>query len=181
MTVWLLLIVFLVVAIGLLVWILRALVRESVSPWVVWGVGIVGALLIVGGSFAIGQGSLTGAATYRVATAPDAAPDLKSRVYSAPPNDVYRDAVLVAGAQQNLGQPWRVVAQRTTPVSGGVFQAEIPWGLWKNTLDAIVQPAEAGVQVDVTVRAPVFLGWLGVPQREAAMFLEALDATVVHQ
>ncbi|MFN8499586.1 MAG: hypothetical protein U0641_17175 [Anaerolineae bacterium] len=180
MTSWLLLLLFLVVAIGLLAWILRALVRESVSPLVVWGVGIGGALLIVAGAFVIGQGS-SGGPTYTVATAPDAPADLKSRVYSAPPNDVYRDAVILAGAQRNLGQPWRVIVQRTTPVSGGVFQAEIPWGLWKNTLDANIRPEATGVQVDVTVRAPTLLGWLGVPQREAADFLKALDATVVNR
>lgn len=178
---WLLLLIFLVVAIGLLVWIVRALVRESVAPLVVWGVGIVGALLILAGAFVIGQGSTGGGPTYSIATSPDAPTDLKSRVYSAPPNDVYRDAVIVAGAQQNLGQPWRVVVQRTTPVSGGIFQAEIPWGLWKNTLDANIRPEATGVQVDVTVRAPLILGWLGVPQREAADFLKALDATVVNR
>ncbi|MFN8481802.1 MAG: hypothetical protein U0768_01940 [Anaerolineae bacterium] len=181
MTAWLLLLVFLVVAVGLLAWIVRALVRESVSPVVVWGVGIVGAVLILAGAFVIGQGTAGAGATYSVASSPDAPAELKSRVYSAPPNDVYRDAVVVAGAQQNLGQPWRVVVQRTTPFSGGIFQAEIPWLLWKNTLDANIRPEATGVQVDVTVRAPTILGWLGVPQREAADYLKALDATVVNR
>ncbi len=180
MPAWILLIVFLLIAVGLLAWLLRALVRESASPVVIWTVGLVGAALILGGAYALGQGSLSGAGTYSVATSPDASPELKSRIYSAPPNDVYRDAVVVAGAQQNFGQPWRIVVQRTTPISGGVFQAQIPYGLWNDTLDANIRPETAGVQVDVTVRAPLILGWLGVPQREAAQFLQALDAKVVN-
>ncbi len=181
MPAWILLLLFLVIACGLLAWLLRALARESASPIIMWGVGLVGAVLILGGAYALGQGAASGSGAYAVATAPDAAPQLKSRVYSAPPNDVYRDAVLTANAQTNFGQPWRVVVQRTTPVSGGVFQAEIPYFLWKNTLDANIRPEATGVQVDVTVRAPLILGWLGVPQREAAQFLQALDATVVNR
>ena len=89
--------------------------------------------------------------------------------------------MIVAGTQENFGQPWRIVTQRTTPISGGIFQAQIPYGLWNNTLDATIRPEATGVQVDVTVRAPLILGWLGIPQRQAARFLQALDAKVVNR
>ena len=87
-------------------------------------------------------------------------------------------------------KPWRTssivaTADHNTPTTGweqGYEGIADPTSRQQvQTLDANIRPEATGVQVDVTVRAPTLLGWLGVPQREAADFLKALDATVVNR
>lgn len=113
-----------------------------------------------------------------VITSPSVAPPLQPRVYDAPPNEVYRLAILTAEAQSSWGQRWRVVQQRPTAISGGVIQVAIPGLGWTETLTANIRPEEGGVQVDAQARSPLGPFAFGGPRRHLAQFLAALDGRV---
>jgi hypothetical protein len=115
-----------------------------------------------------------------VQTSATAVTPLQSRVYTAAPaNDILREAVLAAEAQQSWFRRWQVVRRDQTPVSGGQMQVSIAGWAWNDTLVATIRPEAQGVQVDVSARSPAGFLALGAPRRHVAQFLAALDARVI--
>lgn len=136
----------------------------------------VGAVLLVGGLLV---GATPALMADTVQTSPAAIPPLQTRVYTAAPaNDILREGILAAEAQQSWFRPWRVTRRDQTPIAGGQIQVQIAGWVWDDTLIANIRPEEQGVQVDVTARSPAGLLALGAPRRHVAQFLAALDARV---
>ena len=142
--------------------------------------GAVGSLVLGGTLFAIGltQGAPVDLSGQPVMSGPTQPAPLRPRVYDAPPNDVYRLAILAAESQSSWGRRWRVVQQRPTAVSGGVIQVAVPGLWWTDTLTANIRPEEQGVQVDAQARSPLGALAFGAPRRSLAQFLAAVDARV---
>ena len=136
-----------------------------------------GVVLLVGGLLVGATPAFMGETAQ---TSPTAIPPLQTRVYTvAPANDILREAILAAEAQQSWFRPWRVTRRDQTPIAGGQIQVQIAGWVWDDTLTANIRPEEKGVQVDVTARSPAGLLALGAPRRHVAQFLAALDARVV--
>jgi hypothetical protein len=112
-------------------------------------------------------------------TSMDAPAPLRSRVYTvAPANDIYREGVNAANFQRSWFGMWRVVSQRTTPISGGQLQVNIPNLGATDVLSANIRPEELGVQVDAQARSSLGILSFGAPRRYLAQYLGALDARV---
>ncbi len=146
------------------------------ARWTLYG-GIAGLVLGVGlllGGIATGVSLDFGAQP--VLSSPTAPPALRSRVYTTtPPNDVLREAIIAAENQRSWGRRWQVIAQRTTPISGGTFQVAVPGPLWNDVLVVAVRSEEGGVQVDAQGRSPVGPLSFGGARRSVAQFLAAVD------
>ena len=135
----------------------------------------VAALLIVGVI------TNTNPPTNSAQTAPDAAPELRTRVYGKSVEAVTQTARTVAGTQTTWLRSWRVVPQGE--ISSGTphheIKVEVPVLIYTDDLTIHIDTDEKGrTRVNVESKSRVGKGDFGENQRHVVQFLTALDETL---
>ena len=115
--------------------------------------------------------------TNRAQTAPDAAPELQTRIYSPSVNEVYAAAQAVIGEQQTWFRQWRIVPQ--AEIHAGTphhqIKVEVSVLFFTDDLTVKIDASNGKTRLNVESQARVGQGDFGENRRHVVQFLEALD------
>ena len=115
--------------------------------------------------------------TNNAQTSPDAAPDLKTRVYSQSVEQVYAAAQAVVSEQKTWFKAWKTVHK--SEVGAGAehrrVNVEVPVIFFTDDLTINIGAGEGGATVNVESKSRVGEGDFGENRRHVAQFLRALD------
>ena len=103
-------------------------------------------------------------------TAPDAAPELRTRFYAQSVEEVFQVAQTVASAQTTWLRSWRVMQ-----ADDNVIHVEVPVLFFTDDLTIHVDQSESQTRVNVESKSRVGQGDFGENRRHIAQFLRALD------
>ena len=116
--------------------------------------------------------------TNRAATAPDAAPELRTRVYARLIEPVLAAARAVAAAQKTWGRSWRL-AERADATDNGAerrLHVEVPVLVFTDDLTiSLHAQGDDRTRVNVESHSRVGQGDFGENRRHIVQFLRALD------
>ena len=130
----------------------------------------------------IGKMTNTNPPTNLAQTAPDEAPELRTRIYSQSVAQVNDAAHAVALEQKTWFRWWRIVPQGE--ISSGTphhdFKVEVPVLFFTDDLSVHIDTDGAGqTRVNVTSKSRVGQGDFGENRRHIAQFLRALDQALI--
>ncbi len=126
----------------------------------------------------IGKVTNTDPPTNSAQTTPDAAPELRTRVYSQSVETVNQKAREVATAQTTWLRSWRVAppGEITSGTPHHDFQVEVPVLFFTDDLTVHLDTTDDGeTRVNVESKSRVGQGDFGENRRHIAQFLRALD------
>ncbi len=108
--------------------------------------------------------------THAAQTAPDEAPELRTRICTQSVEEITKIAQTVAGEQQTWFRSWRVVK-----TDGNTIHVEVPVLVFTDNLTIHVDENEGKTRVNVASKSRVGQGDFGENRRHIAQFLRALD------
>ncbi len=106
-------------------------------------------------------------------TSPDAAPELRTRVYRQKIGLVRQAAVVTAFEQTTWLRGWRVV-----PSEDDTIRVEVPVLVFTDDLTITVDQNDGQTRVNVSSKSRVGKGDFGENRRHVAQFLRALDEAI---
>ena len=115
--------------------------------------------------------------TNRAQTAPDAAPDLRTRLYPTDLKTTFDAAREVIQNQTTWGGPWRIIqtARDETDLTVRHLDVEVPVLFFTDDLTVTLRAHGNQTSVDVDSMARVGQGDFGENRRHVLQFLKALD------
>ena len=127
------------------------------------------ALIVAAG--ALGKMLNASPPTNSAQSAPDAAPELRTRVYARTPDEVRRVARQVAGEQKTWFRSWRVGPTD----DDSALRVAVPVLMFTDDLTIRMDESDGQTRVNVESRSRVGQGDFGENRRHVVQFLRALD------